>query len=335
LLEQEVDTRTAALLRRRNQRLATTLALTADLDRLRAAMNTGTDRPLEPYVYLVIQVEPAQEPDGASGFEPDPQERYIVSEYRQWHGDDGWHSEPYSRIEGVSRTDLEAVVERVIRRMEEEWSDRRAEVVVEFVLPIHLLNADVAWWRKERATAYLDEKVLAMDYPVVVRSLDRLREKRWHHAWRRRWEQLSTDPTHSRLYRSLSGGTDFTQLEAALSSDLRWGSLLLSEPPVVAASASRTGVREVMTALRAGLPVIIWHRRQPTSDALWEEIREMTADGQTFRLPVHVRRSRLAALQLPPEHRSSHSGRHLAVLWDDPERMPELDLAARPATEGP
>jgi hypothetical protein len=317
LLEQEVDSATAGLLRRRNQRMATQLELTVQLDRRRAVMNTGTDQPLERYVYLVIQVEPEQEPAGAN-----PPDRYVVSQYRQWYGDNGWHSQPHGRIQGVSGAELENVAERVIGQMEEEWTNRRGDVVVEFVLPAHLLNADVAWWRKERAREYLPEKVLAMDYPVVVRSLDRLREPRWHHAWRRRWERLQADPARSRLYRSQPGGTDFTQLEAALASDLRWSSLLLSEPPTM--DTSDVGVREVMTALRAGLPVIMWHRTQPTSDSFSEEVYDMTDDGQISRLPIHVRKARLAALRVDPDRRSDHLGRHLAVLWDDPDRMPEL-----------
>jgi NTP-dependent ternary conflict system VMAP-like protein/effector-associated domain 2 (EAD2)-containing protein len=331
LLEQEVDSATAGLLRRRNQRMATELAVTAQLDRRRAVMNTGGDQPFERYVYLVIQVEPDQEPAGA-----DPPERYLVSHYRQWYGGTGWHSQLRDRIQEVSGAELEDVVERVIEQMEEEWAGRREEVVIEFVLPIHLLNQDVAWWRKERARPELGwpEKVLAMDYPVVVRSLDRLREPRWHHAWRRRWERLQADPARSRLYRS-QGGTDPTQLEAALASDLRWASLLLSEPPTMDASGDRTGLREVMTALRAGVPVIFWHRTEPTSDALWEDVHDMTADGQISRLPRHVRAARLAALRVDPDRRSGHRGRHLAVLWDDPDRMPEqLDRAGGSTREG-
>lgn len=322
LLEQEVDSTTAAMIRRRNQRQATAHGLTEELDRRRAAMNTGNDLPSDPFVYLVVQVEPDLEP-GSAPHHSDAPASYTVSHYRQWYGEESWHSQLRGHLRGVPQADLEMMVGQLVAQMEVEWRDRRAEVVVELVLPLALLNEDVAWWGTEPAAAYLEERVLTMSYPVVVRSLDRLREPRWHRAWHRRWELLWAEPAHSRLYRSRPDGPDyFTQLEAELSADPRWGSLVLSEPPT---SDTVTGRREVMTGLRAGLPVIIWHRTERTSDAFWEEIREMVASGGIARLPVHVRNSRLAALRTRPDHRASHVGRHLMVLWDDPERKPELD----------
>ncbi|SCG40312.1 effector-associated domain 2-containing protein [Micromonospora humi] len=322
LLEHEVDTETAQVIRHRNRRQASLLELTADLDRRRAQVNAGDQTP-EPYVYLVVQVEPDLAP-GSAG--------YTVSHYRQWQGAQGWHSRRHGQLTDVAHAELEATVERIVQQMEIEWSDRRADVAVELVLPVELLNEDVAWWRKEAASVHLEQKVLAMDYPVVVRSLNRLRQPEWHRAWRRRWEHLQAEPAHSRLFRSRPHGPAYlTRLEAELTTDPRWSTLLLSAPPT---PANPLGFKEVMTALRAGLPVIVWHRTRPSDTEFWEEIRDMTADGRIARLPVHARRARLDALALEP-HADRHNGRHLVVLWDDPERTPELhrpdDRPGRPA----
>ncbi|MFI5833684.1 hypothetical protein ACIA5A_08395 [Micromonospora sp. NPDC051300] len=322
LLEHEVDTETARVIRHRNRRRASLLELTANLDRRRAQVNAGDQTP-EPYVYLVVQVEPDLAP-GSAG--------YTVSHYRQWQGAQGWHSRRHGQLTDVAYAELEATVERIVHQMEIEWSDRRADVAVELVLPVELLNEDVAWWRKEPASVHLEQKVLAMDYPVVVRSLNRLRQPEWHRAWRRRWEHLQAEPAHSRLFRSRPDGTAYlTRLEAELTADPRWSTLLLSAAPT---PANPLGFKEVMTALRAGLPVIVWHRTRPSDTEFWEEIRDMTADGRIARLPVHARRARLDALALEP-HADRHSGRHLVVLWDDPERTPELhrpdDRPGRPA----
>lgn len=312
LLEPEVETDLRALIRLRNQREASRLGLTGDLDRRRVAVNAGGGSVL-PFVYLVIQVEPDLEP-GSAG--------YTVSHYRQWHGAESWHSRLWGQVAGVPYDGLEESVELIIRRMEVEWSHRRAEVAVELVLPVTLLNEDVAWWRKERASAYLPQKVLAMDYPVVVRSLDRLRQPEWHRAWRLRWNRMQAEPAHSRVYRSEPDGDAYlTRLEADLNADPRWTTLLLSEPPT---AVNDWGLSEMMTALRAGLPAIVWHRERPSDDRFWEEIQGMTADGKVARLPVHARQSRLDALRLAPPHLDDHAGRHLVVLWDDPDRTPEL-----------
>ncbi|MBQ0901294.1 hypothetical protein [Micromonospora sp. U21] len=313
LLEHEVAPETATQIRHRNRREASRLGLTADLDRCRATVNAGTGQP-EPYVYLVIQVEP--------DLEPGSDDRYTVSHYRQWHGNGTWHSRRWGQVSDVARDDLESIVERIVRDMEVEWFDRRAEVAVELVLPVKLLNEDVAWWRKEPASVHLEQKVLAMDYPVVLRSWDRLRERGWHRAWRRRWERLQAEPGHSRIYRSRPDGIAYlTRLEAELTADERWSTVLLSEAP---SEAHPLRFKEVMTALRAGLPVIVWHRTRTSDTELWEEIRDMTADGRIAHLPVHVRQSRLDALRLEPLHADRHTGRHLVVLWDDPDRTPEL-----------
>lgn len=318
-LEYEVDADVASVLYRRNQREASRLDLTAEFDRHRAALNLTLETPDQPYLYLVIQIEPEQLPGDAP-------ERYVVTQYRQWHGEDGWHSQPCGRVRGVSRAGLESVAEQMVREAEQAWNTRTAYLVVEFILPTRLLNAAVAWWRKERANEFLPDRRLSLDYPVVVRSLERLRRKDWHYNWWRKWRWLQAQPAYSRLHRS-PPGVDLTQLEATLS-DPEVTGMVLSEPPTACtpgtALGSDTGIKEVMTALRAGLPVIMWHRTRPTNADAWQSIQEMVADGRITSLPTSVQRLRLECLQLPAPDRSEHLGRQVALLWDDPERTPEL-----------
>ncbi|QSB15794.1 hypothetical protein JQS43_05505 [Natronosporangium hydrolyticum] len=320
LLEQEVDEEAAARIRRRNQRQASKFGLTAQLDQRRALTDRRADLPADPQLYVLIQVEQEWEPELGENAEPAV---FTVSHYRQWLGDESWHSPLRGVFPDVSRARLALVVEEIVAQVELEWADRRAEVAIEVVLPWQLLNEDIAWWPAERPAAYLGARVLAMTYPVVVRSLDRLRQRRWHGAWRRRWEQLRREPAGDRVYRSRPHGADyFTTMEAELTGDARWGTLVLSEPP---APGAATGIQEVLTGLRAGLPAIIWHRSEPTTDRLWDELRELVGDGGTLRLPIHVRQLRLDALRAEPDQRDQHIGRHVVLLWDDPERRPELD----------
>ncbi|MEU4527207.1 hypothetical protein AB0F49_03170 [Micromonospora ureilytica] len=311
LVEREVSPPVAESIRHRNQRVARRLGLTADLEQRRVAVNEGSGQP-ERYVYLVIQIEPDLEPGS---------DRYSVSYYRQWHGGQAWYSRRQGQFVEIPYQRLESTIEEIVRTMETSWSGQRSDVAVELVLPKELLNEDIAWWRKEQATEDLDQKVLAMDYPVVIRSLDRLRRPEWHGEWERRWRRLGTEPSLTRVYHSKPSGSDYhTRMEADLSDDPYYTALLLSEPPTV---TNASGMKEVMTGLRAGLPVIVWHRTKPANAQLWQEIRDLTAAGGITDLPARLRRSRLAALKLEPGQRDLHHGRHLVVLWDDPTRTPE------------
>jgi hypothetical protein len=160
-----------------------------------------------------------------------------------------------------------------------------------------------------------------MDYPVVIRSLERLRTPRWHRAWHQRWQRLQAAPATTRVYWSRPSGEDyFTRLETELKSDERVVSLILSEPPTV---ANRTGQQEVEAALRAGLPVIVWHRQDCTSPAFREGVTRLISDAGLAQLPARAKELRLEALRLEPKVRQDHIGRHLTVLWCDPERKPD------------
>lgn len=310
LLEKHVDDQVAGLIRSRNRQLAAEQGLTPQLDHLRAGRTDRDELPTDSTAYLVIQVEPRLDPDG-------PEDLYTLSSFRQWHGGDQWRSrQDGSRT--VRRDELEREVEQLINRMESGWTDRTGKVVVEFVLPWELLNAEVDWWRKEidsdRPTA------LAMDYPVVVRSLERLRTTRWHRRWHQRWHQLRTAPTSSKVHRSMPAGKDYlSRLENELKGDDRIVALVLSEPP---AQLGTTGQQEVTAALRAGLPVIIWHRADCTSTAFRTAVEGLVSDAGLAQLPERAKQLRHQALGLEPELRMDHIGRHLTVLWDDPARRP-------------
>lgn len=311
LLEDQVDAKAARWIRVRNSRLATEQGLTRQLEERRAFLARGGDQPMTSTAYLVVQVEPHLDPGGS-------EEMYALSHFRQWYGADSWYSRR-GESQLVHLRDLEREVERLIEQMEIDWSDRTSTVFVEFVLPWELLNVGVDHWRKESGSSR--PITLAMDYPVVVRSLERLRTQRWHRAWHQRWRQLLTAPAQSKVYWSQPSGKDyFTRLESELKSDDRVVSLVLSEPP---AQRGETGHQEIEAALRAGLPVIIWHRGDCTSTEFREAVTSLVTDGGIGQLPIRAKEFRHEALRLEPAQRDGHIGHHLTVLWDDPERRPD------------
>lgn len=311
LLESEIGADGAQRLRSWTQRRATEFELTGALDSWRARADGGGQSVRDSTAYLVVQIAPDLDPDRIGC--------YQLSYSRQWRGPDGWHS-LQGLVVTVQRQELERRVESIVDTMEREWADRAGTVAVEFVLPWELLNEEVEWWRVEsdstRPTA------LAMDYPIVVRSLDRLSRQRWHRRWGARWRQLRSAPASSTIEVSRPDGADYAgQLESVLKADDRIVSLVLSEPPTAVGSP---GQQEAEAAMRAGLPVVLWHRTDCTSETFREVINTLTADGGLADLPGRVMKLRLEALREASELRGKHVGRHLAILWDDAERKPDL-----------
>lgn len=299
VIENEV---VAESIRARNRRFVTAYGLVRELD---AIPHRRAGRGSPPAAFLVIQLDP----DFIDS------DLYILSHWRQWS------SGAWRPVRGddllVHEDEIEREVEKLVATMETQWSDRPADVTIEFVLPWDLLNRGVEWWHKESSSNR--PTPLAMDYPVVVRSLERLRTSRWHRAWHDRWRRLVDEPTHSRLHWSNpSGGDYFTRLESELKADTGLVSLVLSAPP----ESTSIGRQEVETALRAGLPVIVWHRLDCSSAEFRETVIKLVADRGWQDLPARVRKLRLDALRLEPNLRENHVGRHLTIMWDDPERKP-------------
>jgi hypothetical protein len=253
--------------------------------------------------YLLIQFEP-------DGVEPD---RFYVSHWRQ-SDSDGWHPIP-GETEKLHRDELAAKVDFLVERAEERWTDLRQPVVIELVLPWSLLAEPVEWWHRETDTPV--PIPLAMDYSVVIRSFERLRKAAWHRAWNNRWRRLKDRPAESRPHWSRPEQSAF-HLERELKEDDQVVCLVLSEPP---GTDSPTAQAEFVAALRAGVPALLWDRRGPGTD-FREAAADILQDRGLSRLLDHTRRWRNEALALGPEGWDGHVGRHLALLLDDPERLP-------------
>ncbi|WP_239405528.1 hypothetical protein [Frankia sp. Cj3] len=302
----ELTPSTAQKVDRWNSSRAYELRLTAALDAVRLER---TPRPHHaPQVHLMIQFDPA---DGDA-------ESYVGSWWRQWDG----RIEPGGR-QLLSRGELEGYVEAVVRGLETGLASHTPVVAIEFILPFGLLNDPVDWWQREADPG--PAKPLALDYPVALRSLERLRRPDWHRVWHRRWRQLHHGPGRAGVYWSRPDGSDhLLRLEATLASDEKLVALVLSEPPEVTGG---TGMGEALMALRAGLPVVLWHRSRRLGSEHEDTLRLLVDDGDMSDLPGRVRRLRIDALLEPGGGAGGagdkHVGRNLALLWDDPERQPE------------
>lgn len=221
--------------------------------------------------------------------------------------------------------ELERVLETAIQDAETTWRDLGDEPVdIELLLPADLLHTAVEWWRTE-----LDMPVstpLCLEYRVVVRSLDRMRQAHRRRIWTNRWRSLWRDPSRHRVHwgGSHPDPAGLGAWNARLREDHSLTTVVLGSSP-----EDETGSQELQSALNAGIPVILWdHRRGALAPEMAGLLDGITA-GPPADLVGRVHALRRDAGLLLPEAQASHPGRHLAVLWDDPDRN-VLDTGAQP-----
>ncbi|GAA1275380.1 effector-associated domain 2-containing protein [Saccharothrix xinjiangensis] len=295
-------------LRRYNWRWAERFEVTDLVER--ADWRTGlNDREVDA-VHLVFEVDP----------DPEDPDKVVFSHWRYWAGSGG--NTGRRGDAQVLRADLETEVDNVIAELEVELGTttggpRVSAIVVEFTLPWEMINTPVEFWRKASLS---DVAVpLAMDHPVVLRSLERMRAQRYWLAWKQRWSAMSGEGASPRLYWSRdNGGWDLTDMAVELK-DNSIVSLVLSEPP-----GDRRGRawHEAALAFRAGIPIIIWDREDCSNLRFHEVVTKLFEGGEVRGLPHRVAELRAESLR-SRDPIEPHLGRTLAVLWDDAERLPE------------
>lgn len=327
LLARELGDEQAAELRKWNSNQARRLRLDAELEALRT--EDAAPDPTGTRLHLMIVVQP----DGIA------EDRYLVSHWRQ--EDPAEWPPPRGEIQLVSVGELERHVDDLVVEAEKAWSGHRGEVALEFVLPRALLGVPVHLWCKERASGY--PKLLCLDYPIVIRSLERMTSRQWHRVWHQRWESHMADPSADRVYFLPAADPDAdTQTEHssavssphraepensfrldAVLSDQQWTVMVLATSPPIHPGPDGDALT---VALRSGLPALLWHP-EATSEALREVVGGFVAGGGLGDLPTRAQVSRRAAFQQSASPFDSNTARDLVVLWDDPRRLVFLDPA--------
>jgi hypothetical protein len=267
--------------------------------------------PADSRLHLMIVVEP-------DGIDPN---RYLLSHWRQ----DDPAEWPPARGETrmVTLDELERRVDDLVVSAERAWSGLAAAVALEFVLPRELLNLPVHLWHKEHDSG--DPRPLCLDYPIVVRSLERMRSLHWHRAWHQRWQTLMNDPSAARVHFGQPADTGKRhRIAAVLSSDPRWVLMVLTAPPP---RQPQQGPDELTAALRSGLPALVWHP-EASSGVLREIVTWLVEGDGLGDLPGRAQASRQAFFQASVVPFDVNIARDLVVLWDDPHRLVVLDQPA-------
>jgi hypothetical protein len=293
------DEATAILVRDLARRLARARGWTAELERARTRHDAQTP-PVVRMAFLAIVLAPDQQ----------DLDLFIVHSVQRWDED---LVTPVRSADVLSpRARLTAVVERLISAAEEHCAAMSVELRIEFVLPLALINEPVEWWPKDSREQ--PPSTLSVYHQVVLRSYERLHRPAWHRVWLSRWRQLQ-DSTSVRAFWADSAGEEdhARRLEAALRINDNYVAVVLSRPP-----HSRAGhEQELVVALRAGIPLIVWHRTGEPSPEARQIIADLISDPRSA--PELLSVLRAESEQLSPARRDVHPARNLSILWDDAE----------------
>ncbi len=227
-------------------------------------------------------------------------------------------------LEPVLAPDDAAYTEEQIRtRIGEVLNSRHlagihpANLRIEFCLPVVSINLPVDRWRVGVAGI-----TLGVQYQVVIRSLNRLRELGSARAyWREKSSRLRATE-----FRGMPG-TEWLKEEAAdnhrdqmfvrLIRDGGPVCLLLAETPVP------DRCRALLLALVAGIPVLMWSRRPAVdlSSSLSDLLADDDAPLRLSDLPRRVLKFRRDAADRRVDE--DHIANHLTLLYDDGDRIPD------------
>jgi hypothetical protein len=308
------------------------------LDHVAVTANPGMRRRIRDFVAELAEEWDSPEPaPAATPATTLVRMAYLVFQFEKYGADDDtfimshwyqWASPVWQPERGldrhVPRGELEKAVDEVVLETERRWAHLQGPVTIEFVLPGQLLNEPVDRWQWELDSSR--PRRLAIRYPLVIRSLERMRADQWHRVWRGRWQTLA-DPTiqQGQIHRAIPDQAD-VQLEAALEQDAPAVVLVLSEPPL----PDTTGESQLLAGLRSGMPAIVWDRNSGSQEELCEVVESMI-DGEpdatraVARLPQSVAELRRKAWHEYPDEVEGRLGHGLVILWDDPDRQPGRD----------
>jgi hypothetical protein len=302
----------AARVRQWTDAEAAALGLTAELDALRQAAR-GTPLPFvsEPCIVFLLEEHPLLS------------QWYLLSHWVQ-HRPGHWQPRRGPDHE-VTLADAAQVVDEVLGQAEEAWGTHAGRVRVEFVLPLSLLNEPVEWWQSNLGSP--GAMPLCLDYPVFVRSLDRMRKPRLHRFWRNRWEALAAAHL-MKIHWILDGDADREAWNRELHADESITAVALGRPPLPSLQGAE---EQLWMALHAGVPVIIWDRRDRRPQDFPNLIATL-AGGLPMILGDRIKDLRIQAALSGDAGIDGHAGHHITILWDDPGRL--IDVSSYPQTPG-
>ena len=188
---------------------------------------------------------------------------------------------------------------------------------IQIFLPIELMNHPVDCWKMyENEDEY---ETIGETYPICIRCSEGLRGKNPRlMAWRDKGRLISDKLAQTAADIFIVGDNkEVKTLEKQLRKE---NAIAAKIVPVFQNNLPG----EILW--KAGVPLALWVRQELPDIENIVILDELINDGCLEELPERVKMKRLDAMdQNPPEN---HVGRHLCLLWDDPNFLPPEQLLA-------
>ncbi|MDQ1288591.1 MAG: Trypsin-like peptidase [Actinomycetota bacterium] len=246
-------------------------------------------------------------------------DHYLMSALLMQHD----RTERVLHRDDVGRTlpEIVAQLDTVLRMVPEGLGEQMQDPVIEFLLPRRLMAEPVDEWDAGGSAFHLP---LGLRYPVVIRSLDRMRDLTYRVNWRRKSRRLietgrllDPEALHLEVPRASPDVPDpVMALFATLTNQEKVVCLAIPRPP----DASLPQRSDVFAAgLAAGLPIVIWARDAEDQHAFFDVVRRLLDRGP-LEVPQQVLRHRrdVASGSAPGDGGAVRVG----VLFDDADRVP-------------
>ena|SRR2546422_1192318 len=214
---------------------------------------------------------------------------------------------------------LPAEIHEILNEISARWY-HQTQPIIELFLPDELLHTNIS---QRRMT--IDGGTLCSIYPVVIRSLDRVREQDHivMNNWKRYWDRLKEIKN---IQLTIFHKEEYHKLKADFQNILL-GALEHGEFPIFAfVPAPNLAEKPPLEAVRkTGTPIAFWlcslpDRFNPITFA--KACKKLLANRDFATLPHFLWEQRTAALS---RRNTSHFIHYLTLLWDDPYRVP-VDL---------
>jgi hypothetical protein len=243
---------------------------------------------------------------------------------------------------------LEKVPEEIAKALRENMNAWEAtELTIEFLLPNELLLCDVDQW--ENKLKKTKGARLGMEYPIVVRSLQRIKMRESWRNWRQKWDAFNQYAHQQRLLHTFwlcvceEADWQIFQTHAQTHcleytfrlrpSEQNWPIMLHNRligtmtatclGMVFAPTEKPSEEDELFTALiESGIPTAFWLRPSPYASEpptnIQTRLQQILGDCSLKTLPQALHRARQQGMDDSVLDLSNH----LTLLWDDPDRIP-------------
>ena len=298
--------------------------LTEELDQRRGARAEAVSDPDVPRC-LIVAVEPARDGSGEIVVRP-----WLNTVPGHWNPQPGAPST-------TTLDDLGTAVDQALRQGARLWTAPRdpdpggrvqPPPYIEFVLPYELLNHDVAGLTYRIGDGL--PMPLGLKYGVHLRSLERMRsdDAQVREQWRERWRTLRQHGVTVHGW-SEPDGLRLNAWQAVLAGENRHTAVVLDAP------ADRLALEALKAAIAEGIGLAVWDRRGVFDEERREVVTAVFAAVPTpEQIPIAIHRLRQNA-ELHTQGPARFLGRNIGFLWDDPNRLVDIDPGDLAGEEAP